>query len=63
MKYCIGVGKNRQCECIIGGITIDGHVDNLSDYPVINWPNQLNKNGKFSEFFSKHFNEFQSMIR
>ena len=43
MKYCIGVGKNRQCVCIIGGITIDGHVDNASDYPVINWPNQLNK--------------------
>ena len=43
MKYCIGVGKNRQCECIIGCITIDGHVDNASDYSVINWPNQLNK--------------------
>ena len=35
MTYCIGVGKNRQCECIIDGITIDGHVDNASDYPVI----------------------------
>ena len=43
MKYCTGVGKNRQCECIIGGITIDCHVDNASDYAVINWPNQLNK--------------------
>ena len=43
MKYCIGVGKNRQCECIIDGITIDGHVDNASDCPVINWPKQLNK--------------------
>ena len=43
MKYCVGVGKNRQCECIIGGRTIDGHVDNVSDYPVIDWLNQLNK--------------------
>ena len=24
-------------------ITIDGHLDNASDYPVINWLNQLNK--------------------
>ena len=31
MKYCVGVGKNRQCECIIGGITMD----NESVYPVI----------------------------
>ena len=23
-------------------VTIDGHVDNASDYPVINWLNQLN---------------------
>ena len=43
MKYCAGVDKNRQCESVIGGITIDGHVDNASDYPVINWLNQLNK--------------------
>ena len=43
MKYCVDVGKNRQCECIIGGITIDGHVDNASDYPVISWLNQLNE--------------------
>ena len=43
MKYCVSVGKNRQCECIIGGITNDGNVDNASDYPVINWLNQLNK--------------------
>ena len=40
MKYCVGVDKNRQCEWVV---TIDGHVDNASDYPVINWPNQLNK--------------------
>ena len=43
MKYCVGVAKNRQCECIIGGITIDGHVDNASYYPVIKCLNQLNK--------------------
>ena len=24
-------------------VTIDGHVNNVSDYPVINWLNQLNK--------------------
>ena len=43
VKYRVGAAKNRQCECIIGGITIDCHVDNASDYPVINWLNQLNK--------------------
>ena len=43
IKYCVGVGKNRQCECIIGRIAIDGHVDNASDYPVTDWLNQLNK--------------------
>ena len=43
MKYCVGVGKNRQCECIIGSITIDGHVDNASEYLVIDCLNQLNK--------------------
>ena len=40
---CFQEDINRQCECIIGGITIDNHVDNATDYPVINWLNQLNK--------------------
>ena len=24
-------------------VTFDGHVDNVTDYPVINWLNHLNK--------------------
>ena len=53
MKYCVGADNIDNVNALLA-VTIDGHVDNASDYLVINWLNLLNKSvidQKKEEFF------------